>query len=179
MRLCSLVASPSAKRVLSLSKGSGQAATKDKYPTRAALVCVLLAGCAPNAPLLEPIEGPKLRTLEGAYDRAKWRWVRNADGRALLTHTELASCFVQPEPPLDPHEDGLTVKRGEKTIRGTRYQVVSVYEKEDFWEAVYMRAGSTMPMLSVYAAGRCQQEGERILERYEQSLAERGRAGTK
>ena len=147
--------------------------------TSAAAFCLLVAGCAPNRAVPEPIEGPKLRTLEDAYDRAKWRWVRNPDGRALLTHTELRTCFVQPEPPVDSYDEDFTLKRAEKTIGGTRYEVTSVYDKSDFWEAVYVRAGSKAPILSVYAAGRCQQEGERILERYEQSLAERGRTGTK
>jgi hypothetical protein len=140
---------------------------------------VLLAGCAANGPVLESIEGPRLKALEGAYDPAKWRWVRNADGRPLLTHTQIAKCFVQPEPPLDDYDQGFTVKRGEKTIGGTRYEVANVYENNDFWEAVYMRSGSKDPMLSVYAPGRCQQEGERILERYEQSRSERARTQSK
>jgi len=147
--------------------------------TGAAAFCLLVAGCAPDRPLLEPIQGPKLRTLEGAYDRAKWHWVRNADGRPLLTHNELRECFVQPEPPVDSYAEDFTLKRGERTIAGTRYEVTSVYEKNDFWEAVYVRSGSKAPILTVYAPGRCQQEGEHILERYEQSLAERGRTGTK
>jgi len=147
--------------------------------TTAVAFCVVVAGCAPNGPVLEPIEGPKLGALENAYDRTKWRWVRNADGRALLTHTELSKCFVQPEPPVDSYDEDFTLKRGEKTIGGTQYEVTSVYDRNDFWEAVYVRSGSKAPLLSVYAPGRCQQAGERILERYEQSLAGRGRTGTK
>jgi hypothetical protein len=143
---------------------------------RAAAFASLLAGCAPAPPVLEAIEAPKLRTLERAYDRDKWRWVRNSDGRALLTHTELSKCFVDPEPPLDVHDPGFTLKPSEKTIAGVRYQVLSVYEKNDFWEAVYVRAGSKTPMLSVYARGRCQQEAERILQRYEESLVSRTKA---
>ena len=129
-----------------------------------------LGGCAPGPLILEPIEAPKLRMLEGAYDRDKWRWVRNADGRPLLTHTEVSNCFVDPEPPLDVHDAGFTLKRAEKTIAGTRYQIVNVFEKNDFWEAVYVRSGSKAPVLSVYARGRCQDEAERILATYEQSL---------
>jgi hypothetical protein len=147
--------------------------------TGAAAFCVLVAGCAPTGPVLEPTEAPTLRTLDSAYDRAKWRWVRNADGRPLLTHTQLSKCFVQPEPPVDAYDEGFTVKHGEKTIAGTKYEITSVYEHSDFWEAVYVRSGSKTPLLSVYAPGRCQQEGERILEQYEQSLAERGRTGNK
>jgi len=131
----------------------------------------LLPGCSPAPPVLEPIEGPKLGRLERAYDRTKWRWVRNADGRPLLTHASLAKCFVDPEPPFDAYDASFTVKRNEKTIAGTRYEILSVYERGDFWEAVYRRAGSEKPMLSVYATGRCQQEAEAILQTYEQSLA--------
>jgi hypothetical protein len=135
----------------------------------------LLGGCTPAPPVLEPIEGPKLGTLERAYDRSKWRWVRNADGRPLLTHSTVARCFVDPEPPFDSYDATFTLKRSEKTIAGTRYQILNVYEKNDFWEAVYRRTGSEKPILSVYAAGRCQREAEDILQTYEQSLASRGR----
>ena len=135
------------------------------------VTAALLAGCAQTPAPLEPIDAPKLGTLESAYDRAKWRWVRNPDGRALLTHTELAKCFVDPEPPQDFHGAGFTVKRGAKTIGSARYEVVSVFDKNDFWEAVYVRPGSTRPVLSVYAEGRCQEEAERILQAYEKSLA--------
>jgi hypothetical protein len=139
---------------------------------RAAFVLAgLLAGCAQTPALLEPIDAPTLGTLESAYDRSKWRWVRNPDGRALLTHTQLAKCFVDPEPPRDFHAAGFAVKRSEKTIGSTRYEVVSVFEKGDFWEAVYVRPGSTRPVLSVYAEGRCQEEAERILQAYEKSLS--------
>ena len=136
-------------------------------------VCVLAAvaaGCAqvqePVTP--EPIPAPKIGALESAYDRAKWAWVRNADGRALLKHTEVRDCFVDPQPPLDVHGAGFTVKRYEKTIGGARYDVLTAYEKRDFWEAVYTRSGASAPALGVYAAGRCQEEAERILHAYEQ-----------
>jgi hypothetical protein len=75
------------------------------------------------------------------------------------------------KPPFDAYDASFTVKRNEKTIAGTRYEILSVYERGDFWEAVYRRAGSEKPMLSVYATGRCQQEAEAILQTYEQSLA--------
>jgi hypothetical protein len=155
--------------------------SKHKRPKAigAGAFALIVCGCAPTGQVLEPIQGPQLRTLASAYDPAKWRWVRNADGRPLLTHTEVSKCFVQPEPPIDAYDEDFTLKRGEKTIAGTRYEVTSVYEKNDFWEAVYVRSGSKAPILRVYAQGRCQQEGERILERYEQSLADRGRTGTK
>jgi hypothetical protein len=130
----------------------------------------LFAGCAQTPTPLEPIDAPKLGTLESAYDRGKWRWVRNPDGRALLRHTELAKCFVDPEPPHDFRDAGFTVKRSAKTIGSSRYEVVSVYDKNDFWEALYVRPGSARPVLSVYAEGRCQEEAERILLAYERSL---------
>jgi hypothetical protein len=136
----------------------------------AAALSALLAGCAQPPATPEPMDAPKLTTLESAYDRAKWRWVRNPDGRALLTHTEIAKCFVDPQPPLDYHDAGFTLKRSEKTIGSARYEVVSVFEKNDFWEAVYVRPGSQRPLLSVYAAGRCQEEAERILFAYEKAL---------
>ena len=44
---------------------------------------------------------------------------------------------------------------------------LDAYEKRDFWEAVYTRRGATAPALGVYAAGRCQDEAERILQSYE------------
>jgi hypothetical protein len=133
---------------------------------------VLLAGCAQRGapPTYESIEAPKLDALESAYDRKLWRWVRNPDGRALLTHTRIAQCFVDPEPPLNFH-DGVTLKRHEKTIGGTRYEVVSAFEKRQFWEAVYVRSGSTTPSLGVYAEGACQLEAEHILAAYEKGLA--------
>jgi hypothetical protein len=140
-----------------------------------AAVGALLPGCTPAPPLLEPIEGPKLGRLERAYDRTKWHWVRNADGRPLLTHATIAKCFVDPEPPFDAYDGTFTLKRSEKTIAGTRYEILSVYEKNDFWEAVYRRAGSEKPVLSVYAPGRCQREAEDILQTYEQSLPPRSR----
>ena len=138
----------------------------------AAVLAGLLAGCAQTPATLEPIDAPKLGALESAYDRAKWRWVRNADGRALLTHTELAKCFVDPQPPLDVHDAGFTLKRSEKTIGSARYEVVSVFEKNDFWEAIYVRPGTRRPVLSVYAAGRCQEEAEGILQAYERDLGQ-------
>jgi hypothetical protein len=146
---------------------------------RAAAVAALLSGCAPMPPTFESIEGPKLDRLESAYDRAKWRWVRNPDGRALLTHTEVEKCFVDPQPPVDTYDGAFTLKRGEKTIGSARYEVVTVFEKHEFWEAVYTRSGSSAPILSVYARGRCQDEAERILQRYEASLPPGAKGATK
>ena len=137
---------------------------------RAAALSGLLAGCAQAPATLEPIDAPKLGALESAYDRAKWRWVRNPDGRALLTHTEFAKCFVDPQPPQDVHDPGFTLKRSEKMIGSARYEVLSVFEKNAFWEAIYVRPGAKRPMLSVYALGRCQEEAERILLAYEKAL---------
>ena len=136
----------------------------------AALLWGLLAGCAQTPATLEPIDAPKLGALESAYDRAKWRWVRNPDGRALLAHTELAKCFVDPQPPQDVHDPGFTLKRSEKMIGSARYEVMSVFEKNAFWEAIYVRPGAKRPVLSVYALGRCQEEAERILAAYERAL---------
>src|SRR5688572_2844556 len=138
--------------------------------TAAAAACALAAGCAqpPRAPeTLETIPAPKIGALASAYDRSKWRWVRNPDGRALLAHTDVSPCFVDPEPPLDQHDAAFTLRRSEKTIGGTRYAVVDVYENRQFWEAVYTRAGAQRPALGVYADGRCREEAERILLNYE------------
>ena len=132
-----------------------------------ATLCCLLSACAPTPEILEPIEAPKLGRLDAAYDRTKWRWVRNLDGRPLLTHTDVQKCFVDLQPPFDVHEPGLSIKRSEKTIGGARYEIVSVFEKDEFWEAVYVQSQSSTPILSVYARGRCQDEAERIVERYE------------
>lgn len=145
----------------------------DSKRWRAALpALVLAAGCAQlPAPFPEPATEPgSLGVLDAAYDRAKWRWVKNPDGRALLMHTELQKCFVDPQPDQDFTDPGFTLTREEKTIGNTRYEVVSVFEKRDFWEAIYMRAGAKAPMLGVYASGKCQDEAERILENYEKRL---------
>ena len=142
------------------------------YVAALSAVAALAAGCAQvrEPGPVEPIPAPTIGTLESAYERARWSWVRNADGRALLKHAEVSDCFVDPRPPLDVHDAGFTLERNEKTIGGARYQVLTVYEKRDFWEAVYTRDGSNTPTLGVYAAGRCQEEAERILQAYEQQL---------
>lgn len=140
---------------------------------RLAIVALVLivAGCADlREPVtLEPIAAPQIGALEAAYDRGKWTWVRNADGRSLLRHAQIGNCFVDPQPPLDAHDPGLRLERGEKAIGAARYGVLTVYEKREFWEAIYTRSGSSTPTLGVYAAGRCQEEAERILHTYEQS----------
>lgn len=140
---------------------------------RVIVFSAVLAGCAqlqrPEAPG-EPIETPRLGALDAAYDRTKWRWFRNPDGRALLSHTELRECFVNPQPDQDFQNQGFTIKRDEKTIGPTRYQVVSVFEGRDLWEVIYLRTGSTAPILGVFSAGKCQDEAERILQAYERNL---------
>jgi len=136
---------------------------------------LMLGGCAQTGapPAFESVEAPKLGALESAYDRKSWRWVRNPDGRALLTHTGIARCFVDPQPPLDVHDSGFTLKRHEKTIGTIRYEVVTAFEKRQFWEAIYVRAGSKTPLLGVYAEGQCQREAEQILEAYERGLTKK------
>ena len=139
---------------------------------RAIALAALVAGCAQIQPPQEPgepIAAPRLGALDSAYDRTKWKWFRNPDGRALLTHTELQQCFVNPQPD-HLHDQGFTVKRGEKTIGPTRYEVVSVFENRDLWEVIYVRAGAKAPILGVFSAGRCQDEAERILQAYEKGL---------
>ena len=82
-----------------------------------ALACALAAGCTqpPRTPEpLSEIEPPKIGALASAYDRSKWRWVRNPDGRALLSHTEVSPCFVDPEPPLDQHDAAFTLRRSDE-----------------------------------------------------------------
>ena len=85
----------------------------------------------------------------------------------LLTHAELPKCFVDPAPPQNFTAPGFRVTRETKTIGNARYEVTTAYEGQDFWEAVYLRAGAVRPLLGVYAGGKCQQEAEKILEVYE------------
>jgi len=141
-----------------------------------AVVCAIAAGCAqpPRTPeALETVPAPTVGALQSAYDRSKWRWVRNPDGRALLSHADISPCFVDPQPPLDVHDAGFTLQRSEKTIGGARYTVLDVYEQRQFWEAVYTREGAIRPTLGVYAAGRCREEAERILLRYEEEVSKK------
>lgn len=112
-------------------------------------------------------EPGNLGVLDSAYDRSKWRWVRNPDGRALLKHVDVEQCFVDPDPADDFNEPGFVVKREQKTIGNTRYDVLNVFEGRDFWIAVYQPAGTRDPWLGVYAEGRCREEAERILQAYE------------
>lgn len=104
-----------------------------------------------------------------AYDRSQWRLHTNADGRTLLAHNTVAKCFVDAEPSQDFVQPGFSLKRETKTIGGTRYEVVHVFEKQQFSEAVYLRAGSAAPSLGVYSGGRCQEEAERLLLAYEKT----------
>lgn len=135
-----------------------------------ALLPLLVAACAqvPEAKR-EPAAAAAPRGIDSAYDGTRWRWIKNRDGRALLEHAEIAKCFVDPAPPQDFVGTAFRVTKETKTIAGTRYEVTTAYEGQDFWEAVYLRAGSVTPILGVYAAGKCQQEAERIIERYEKT----------
>ena len=141
---------------------------------RTSAASLLLFGCVQTSPppVFESIS-PRQSALESAYDRAKWRWIRNPDGRALLMHTVLEKCFVDPQPPLALNDPGFTLKRHDRTIGGTRYEVVTAFEKRQFWEAVYVRPGSKAPILGVYAEGQCQREAEDILTAYEGGLVKK------
>lgn len=148
--------------------------THSSKPFRLAVstaVLSLVTACAQlSEPRFEPAPQPgNLGALDNAYDRAKWRWVRNPDGRLLLQHTEVSRCFVDPQPDEDFNDPAFRVTREEKVIGTARYEIVKVFEKRDFWQAVYLRPGSKQPMLGVYADGRCRSEAERILEAYEAS----------
>jgi phosphomannomutase len=142
---------------------------------RAALLAALLvsSGCAQlMEPSFEPAAEPgSLGALDRDYDRTKWRWVKNVDGRLLLSHTQVPKCFINPQPDQDFNDPGFTLKREEKSIGSGRYEVVNVYDKDQFWEAVYLRSGTTTPLLGVYAEGACRDEAERILDAHEKTLA--------
>jgi hypothetical protein len=132
---------------------------------------LLAAGCAQMAePSFELADKPgSLGPLDAAYDKTKWRWVKNADGRVLLSHVEVRRCFIDPQPNEDFNDPGITLKKEEKTIGNARYEVVNVYDKREFWEAIYVRSGAKEPLLSVYSEGRCRQEAEGILQNYEKT----------
>jgi hypothetical protein len=130
---------------------------------------LLAGGCAQlSGPTPVPADQPgNLGVLDSAYDRAKWRWVTNPDGRSLLSHATVQKCFVDPRPLDDFNEPGFSVKRERRTIGKTTYEVRNVFQGRDFWEAVYQREGSREPLLGVYSEGACRTEAERILEAYE------------
>jgi hypothetical protein len=132
---------------------------------------LLAAGCAQmSEPSFELAEKPgSLGPLDAAYDKTKWRWVKNPDGRVLLSHVEVRTCFIDPQPNEDLNDPAITLKREEKTIGNTRYEVVNVYEKREFWETLYLRSGAKTPLLGVYSEGPCRQEAERILQNYEKT----------
>jgi hypothetical protein len=134
-----------------------------------AAALTLIAACAQQGrPAPVPADQPgSFGALDAAYDRAKWRWVRNPDGRLLLSHATVQKCFIDPRPHEDFNEPGFAVKRERKTIGKTAYDVLNVLQGSDFWEAVYRREGSREPLLGVYADGACRVEAERILEAYE------------
>ena len=125
--------------------------------------CAQLGGPTPV-----PTDQPgSFGVLDPTYDRAKWRWVRNPDGRSLLAHATVHKCFIDPRPADDFNDPGFVVKRERKTIGNTSYDVLNVFQGRDFWEAVYRRDGAREPLLGVYADGACRAEAERILETYE------------
>jgi hypothetical protein len=91
----------------------------------------------------------------------------------MLAHNEVQRCFINPQPDEDYNEPGFRVKRQEKTIGSGRYEVIDVYENDQFWEAIYLRAATNTPLLSVYSEGRCRSEAERILEAHEKTRADK------
>jgi phosphomannomutase len=142
---------------------------------RAALLAALFlaTGCAQlSQPSFELAAEPgSLGALDRDYDRTKWRWVKNVDGRLLLSHTQVPKCFINPQPDQDFSDSGFTLKREERSIGSGRYDVVNVYDNDQFWEAVYLRSGTTTPLLGVYSEGACRDEAERILDTHEKALA--------
>jgi hypothetical protein len=134
---------------------------------------LVLAGCAQvTGPGPVPADQPgSLGVLDSDYDRSKWRWVKNADGRSLLSHTVVQKCFVDPDPGREFNEPGFTVKRERRAVGTAHYDVLNVYQNRDFWVAVYQREGSRAPLLGVYADGACRAEAERILQAYDESKA--------
>ena len=127
-----------------------------------------------SGPAPVPADQPgSLGVLDSTYDRTTWRWVRNPDGRSLLSHATVQKCFVDPRPTDGFNDPGFTLKRERKTIGKTPYEVVNVYQGRAFWEAVYQREGSREPLLGVYSDGACRAEAERILETYERNYKER------
>lgn len=131
---------------------------------RSACVLALIAACAPQERERTPAgEASTLGTLENAYNRTDWDWVRNPDARMLLKHRRVTPCFVDPDPPQDFADANFRVTRATKTIGGIAYEIVTAYDGPDFWEAVYTRAGESKPLLGVFAGGQCQVEAEKIL----------------
>jgi hypothetical protein len=129
----------------------------------------IAAGCAElsGPSRLPPAEPGSFGALDSAYDRSKWRWVKNQDGRPLLAHTELQKCFVDPQPGQDFNDPDFTLKRERRTIGKTHYDVLTVFQGRDFWIAVYQPEGARTPLLGVYSDGRCRAEAERILQVYD------------
>ena len=134
-----------------------------------AAALMFMAACAQlGGPAPVPSDEPgSLGVLDRAYDRATWRWVKNPDGRLLLTHASLHKCFIDPHPADDFNEPGFAVKRERKTIGNAPYDVLNVFQGREFCEAVYQREGAPEPLLGVYADGACRAQAERILEAYE------------
>ena len=138
----------------------------------AALAALLTAaGCAG---VQEPTEAPappehSANRAGSGDDRSQWRPHTNADGRSLLAHNTIAQCFVDPDPSQDFAYPRFSVKRESRTIRGTRYEVVNVFDQKQFSEAIYLRSGSSTPLLAVYSTGKCQEDAERLLATHEKS----------
>lgn len=127
-----------------------------------------ISGCArlmePSPP---PDSGPSVSVRDMPYDRSAWRWVKNPDGRQLLSHTAIEKCFIDPQPDQDFKDPGFTLKREEKAIGAARYEVVRVFQKQQLWSTVYTRAGTPRPALGVYSDGACRDAAERILQAHE------------
>jgi hypothetical protein len=141
--------------------------------TWAALAAQTLISACVQPPELSPTPSAtpgSFGALDTHYDRSQWRWVRNPDGRLLLSHTAVAKCFLDPQPVEDFNAPGFTVTREEKTIGGARYEIANVFEGRQFSEAIYRRSGAGTPLLGVYADGACRTEAERILQAYEKAL---------
>jgi hypothetical protein len=139
--------------------------------SRLAGVAFMLAlGACAHVPTPEPAaKAGDLGALDSVYDRSQWRSVRNRDGRELLAHTGLQKCFVDLKPDMDFSEPGFSVKREQRTVGSTRYNVINVFEGRDFWIAVYQREGSPAPVLGVYSDGRCREAAENILRASEKA----------
>src|SRR4051812_2367616 len=137
------------------------------------VLLLVASGCAQlSEPTFAPAEkAGTLGLLDSFYDKSKWQWVKNVDGRVLLSNSRVGQCFIDPSPNDDFADPGFTVKREAKTIGSTRYDVLNVYEKSDFWQAVYFRSGTQAPLFGVYSQGRCREEAEHILQAYEKSAA--------
>ena len=133
------------------------------------LTIVTVAGCAAVQEPGRDETPPERSALSAAYDRSQWRRHTNADGRVLLAHNAISKCFVDPDPSQDFTHPRFSLKRESRTIGSARYDVVHVFDQRQFSEAIYLRSGSSTPVLAVYSAGKCQEDAERMLETYEKT----------